>query len=151
MGLKLLDLAKKIKQIVNKHGSNHVTRNRKTNEIDGLLFNLLHTQKGISMDSVTGIFNDLSENVLKRKNKISRQSLSGRSASLPESFYKNVCSDVFKLIDNMYNKDKIIGSYEICAVDGSDSNVSKKLAKDGFKLNKNKHSVAAHRSKYGDL
>ena len=144
MGLKLLELAKNIRQIVNKRGSKYIIRNKKTNEHDGLLFSLLHTQKSVSMDSAAASFNDFNENILKRKDKISRQSLSSRASDLPESFYKNVCNDVFKLIDKMYNKRKKSDrTYEICAVDGSDSNVSKSIAKDGFKLNKNGNTVTA--------
>ena len=140
MGLKLFELAKIIKHIINKHGKKYIMRNRKSNEIDGILFYLLHTQKDISMDTVTGSLNDFNKKYLKR-NHISRQSFSSRSKKLPEIFFENVCFDICNTIDKMYKSKN--NSYDICAVDGSDSNLSVSLTKDGFKANKNGKSITA--------
>ena len=104
------------------------------------MFGLFHTQKGISMDTTTGILNDYNKKFLKKNKHVSRQSFSSRMNNLPETFFKNVCTDVYDLIDKKYKK-KSNQTYEICAVDGSDCNNSKSLAKEGFKTNKNGNTV----------
>jgi len=146
LGLKLIDLAKAIKEIIYKNGSANISRNRKSNEFDALLFCLLHTQKGFSMDSSAAVLNDLNGKFLNKKH-ISRQSLSDRFNNLPEDFFKDTCFDIFNLIDNMYenkpNHSQIYGSYDICGVDGSENNLSKSLTNENFKANKNGNTVTA--------
>ena len=146
MVVKLIQVANKIKSIVSKHGSKYITRCRKTNEIDALLFTSLHTQKNISLDTATwkakaAYFNDLNHCFLGRSN-VSRQSISDRSSNIPESFYENVCFDISKLIDSMYNSSESNKSYDICAVDGSDCNLRISNLADGFKAALERSSIA---------
>lgn len=143
MGLKLIDISHKIKNIINKHGAKYITRERKSNEIDALLFYFLHSRINISMDTATADLNHLNSRYFKKAH-ISRQSISSRAESLPETFYESVCFDISNLIDKAYfasNKYKY--SYDILAVDGSDTNLRTANAKSGYKLNKSKNSITA--------
>ena len=97
------------------------------------------------MDYLTGKLNHHRRRIFKQKH-VSRQSYSSRAINLPEKFYKEVCCEICQLLDKMYICNQVntkYGSYDICAVDGSDTNHSKLLKNDGFKTNKNNNTVAA--------
>jgi Transposase DDE domain len=93
------------------------------------------------MDSVTADFNNLNSRFLKRP-RVSRQSISARAESLPESFFKDVCFDISSLIDKFYySRNKY--SYDVLAVDGSDTNLRKANEEAGFDLNNSGQSITA--------
>ena len=138
--IKLIELSKKIIDIINTHGQKYIVRDRKTNAINTFLFAILHTQKNISMDSVAANINAFNIQHTNNTNTVSRQSFLSRYNSLPLDFFKSIYDDIGHQLDLINNKSN---KHQIIAVDGSSSSCSSSLTKNGYKTNKNDKSITA--------
>jgi hypothetical protein len=130
---KLLELSKNINNYLYKINDQYTQRNKKTNIIDGLLFNLLYSQKNTTQESITNKINVF------KNNKITRRTYTDRMNKLDDKFYNNFITYLDKNINNLfYNKNN---NYQIITVDCSSTLLNKKLSNYDFKLNKNKESI----------
>ena len=131
---KLTKFSSFIRKLIIDKNYDYSTRKRKTDILDAVTFNLLCTQKGKTQDAVCGNINELNERYNKKKKHISRQSFSARNDQLTVDFYKKTYDSINKYTDLNFYKEKY--SYEVFAVDGTDSNLRQIL------IEKNKENVS---------
>lgn len=110
-----------------------VTRTRKNDIIDAILFRLFLTQKGTTQEEVTIQINSL-------KNQISttRQALAKKEKKLNVKFYENI-SDI--LLSKIQNNIKCKYTKQVIGVDGTYPTFLNSLSKDGYSSNKTCGSV----------
>lgn len=140
MKSKSIRLLKKISNEMQKFLSNNnnlcVNRTRKNDIIDAILYKLYYTEASSTQEKATIKLNKF-KNVI---NKSSRQSLVKKEKKLDVSFYEKLSNFLSCQINK--NTDTC-GNYtrQIIAVDGTFPTLLNTIAKDGYKLNKNKNSV----------
>ena len=101
---------------------------------DTILYRLLYTQKYKSQHKVVSKINKYTENV------VSRSNYSKREKTIDINVYKRLNNIITKYENQIKNDNKY--SHTIYAVDGTDTNVNKKLEKDNYILNKNNESIS---------
>ena len=105
---------------------------KKTDLYDGLLFNLLYTEKHVTKDALTAKYNNLT------KKNISRQAYTNRANQIDINYYEKLFIDIRNYINkNIYNNH----TTKIYAVDGCKVTCNVGISKDGYQLNKNKNSA----------
>ena len=128
---KLTKFSSFIRKLIIDKNYNYSTRNRKTDILDAFTFNLFCTQKGKSHDAVCGNINELNKRYNIKKEHVSRQALSARNNQLTVDFYRKTYDSINKYTDFNFYKDKY--SYDVFAVDGTDSNLRQILIENNKK------------------
>lgn len=116
-------------------------RFKKTNNVDGVLFNLLYCQLNKSQDSIIADMNHLNANLLKNKLHFTRQAIINRNNQFSVDYFKNIYDNISRYIDINFYKNN--NEYTVFAVDGTDCNLRSKLNEKQFALNKNENSITA--------
>jgi len=133
----IVELSKLIKNYLNENNYTYNKRVRKTNIFDGIIFKLLYGQKDASQEKITSKLNSF----MNRKTaelKVSRQSYVEREKQIDISCYKGLYNIIDKFASNHIYNNNI---KQVYSVDGTHSNLSKTLTKDGLKLTKNNEIV----------
>ena len=139
----MLKLIKKLKNISNNisgyvmsNNSKCVSRKRKNNITDAVLYKLYNTQNNSTQDKSTIKVNKYAIN----KQKSSRQALVKKESKLTITFYKKLAEK----LNNEINKNLVSNrAQQVIAVDGTYTTMVNDLSNDGYILNKNKQSVTA--------
>ena len=122
---KIIKLSKFINNRITNYCNTYskLTRNRKTNIKDGIIFSLLYTQKNVSKDYITTTYNKLTNNTASRKAYYTR--CNQITLKYTEKLYNDITEYINK---NIYNKPK----YNIYSCDGCKINTPNKLSDYGY-------------------
>lgn len=133
----IVELSKKLKDFINNNSYKYIKRFRKTNIIDGFAFKIIQAQKDMSQEKATYVLNSFKKSKTKTEI-INRSSFVDREKQLTVDFYKSVYDIINGDLNILYNNYDV---KQVFAVDMTQINLSKSIANDGLKLNKNKLSV----------
>lgn len=109
-------------------------KSSKLNMYDTIIYRLLYTQKNKSQHNIVSKINKYTHNIVNRSNYVKRES------TIDINIYKRLNNIITKYEHKIKNKN--IYSHTIYAVDGTDSNMNKKLVDKGYILNKNNESIS---------